>query len=542
MVLQNRPADTPQTNSNKKTPSNFEEGKATQSASLMAEVHIAEAKSRQHEQPDAALSELDTVEETARHNQLVNWLKLNFPAMEAREKAAELLLDFEAEMRGAGLPEFDIAKEPISDTAAFIEAELEADDYTSLNDSVAGQIADGVPAKIPAEAGEQSRLIQTNEALGTDHSTLSEAKTNLQLETNQLKGNVEATKARNETGEQELARLKTTFDELRKNTGSLTALQAVYDQATLPEVKQRIGRVLATATALQTALPEKSGLVTRLINQSDVDFTATSMSVAFAGFISAAETSEDFTAEEITTFRHTLNQSDRNIKTGSDVRSTALQTTLDPNTGETVPLHTKDDKAEVAPGVYTYTETGSEVILELQEGSAYHRVDVTGLDSQSLGVAAEVLGLAADAETQGASGFIRHVHGLDIEGLNRQGFDPLTLISLRNKLSNLLGGGAGHDGGISKPAQRRQLLREQMSLVAPNGSLSAWEDDPEGFRKNATQLGLNHAPVLEAFGQFTRQNSGQGSVDRNALQRHLHRRFPDLVADPNGNEVSDLVA
>ena len=231
--------------------------------------------------------------------------------------------------------------------------------------------------------------------------------------------------------------------------------------------------------------------------------------------MAAVESDDAFTNSDRSVLHQIIECSDRRIRTGTQLRNTALQTTTDPTTGEEVPVHTVENKAEVAPGVYTFTETGSDVILEVQEGSLHHQIDVTGLDGQSIGIVAEIMGVAALAEACGAGGFIKHVYHVDFDRFTEQGIDPISLGGINRRLTHLMN--TGLDGEILQPQHQRRLLETQMRLMSPNGSLLAWEDDPDGYAASVKELGLDQDAVLEAFGPLhtDQQWSGHDQPSRN---------------------------
>ena len=72
-----------------------------------------------------------------------------------------------------------------------------------------------------------------------------------------------------------------------------------------------------------------------------------------------------------------------------------------------------------------------------------------------------------------------------------------------------------------------------MRLVSPTGELLAWEDDPDGYQKNARRLGLDQNAVLEAFGEFTQLNYMTGTITPQQLHAHLYARFPAMVTRPD---------
>ena len=95
---------------------------------------------------------------------------------------------------------------------------------------------------------------------------------------------------------------------------------------------------------------------------------------------------------------------------------------------------------------------------------------------------------------------------MDVEGFAGQGFDPITLNSLRQKLTYLMG--TGHNGTILQPEDQISLLQTQMRVVSPTGQLLPWEDDPNGYAAKVKELGLNNPEQLAEFGRYTRLHHG----------------------------------
>lgn len=484
----------------------------------------------------AEIAATDANRENGEPTELENWAEASFPSLEPRDLVADAVAAFQDDERSFD-PSYDVTTEDPSMIEADIQLFMEQMAAQRRNDSISGQIEDGVPARIPAEAGEESPLLVEEEELRSAHGVLVEENAEIIA----VAAERQRTTIEREARTSELQRLQDAFNALRADgVSTAEALRQVAGAAEDPDTKRRLNSLLSMVATLQTALPDKPDVVNRLLNTAGINLTAATVAGSFGAFMEAADADEALSNTDRATLRRIIDASDQRLRTGTQVRNAALQTTVDPVTGEETPLHTQDNKAEVAPGVFTYTETGSDVILEILEGSLHRQIDVTGLDGQSIGIVAEIMGLSAMAEANGATGFMKHVYGVDFERLTNQRVDPITLNDLSTKLSHLLG--TGHDGEIMQPAHRRQLLLTQMRLVSPTGSLLAWEDDPDGYREGVVQLGLNQDAVLEAFGEYTQLHSGLGEIGRDQFQRHMHGRFPDAVSSPDDTAAGDLAA
>ncbi|MEM7294431.1 MAG: hypothetical protein AAF420_13710 [Pseudomonadota bacterium] len=465
-----------------------------------------------------------------RRKELLPWAKVNLSECVPHDRAVEICLQIEADELAAGFPGFRVDQLGPEELREEVMAYMTEAQAVERNATTTGQIDDGVPAKVPAEVGEESSELARERHLSGERQA---------LETENLSHRQEATNhaeamTGKETKADELEKLQHRFNALRvADIGTSEALRQISTLARSPETQRRLNALMHRVTMLQTALPDKPKVVNRLLDSAGLNLAAATLSASFASFIAAAETEEALTASDRQTLRRIIDQGDRYLKTGSQVYETALITVTDPVTGEPVPQYTPENKARVRDGVYTFTETGHNVILELRQGSLHERADVTGLDGASIGIVAEIFSLAALAHHAGADGFIKHVYGVDFERFTTQRLDPITLIGVQRKLTHLCN--TGHDSEIFRPEQQEALLKTQMRLTSPDGELLAWKDNPEGYRQRVRALGLQHDVVLEEFGRYTRLHHHTGSIAPEALQAHLHQKFPDLVTPPNSD-------
>jgi hypothetical protein len=207
-------------------------------------------------------------------------------------------------------------------------------------------------------------------------------------------------------------------------------------------------------------------------------------------------------------------------------------TTLHPETGEPTAVYTEDHKAEVVPGVFTYTETGANVTLELNTGNHHRIIDVTGMDGMTIGLLAEAMGFFAGTEALGATSFVESIYKVDFSLLGESAFDPFTLISMRQKLTYMVGGGEGYDGDIFDPRDKAGLIRDQMRVISPTGTALGWENDHASTQARVKALGLDNMTVLEEFGRYTQLNYMSGAMTPEGLHAHLFAKFSGLVEEP----------
>ena len=371
------------------------------------------------------------------------------------------------------------------------------------NQNISGQLAEDAPKKMSLEVTKETQLkaqVVQNTTLQRDKEKLDQAE---------------------HTRTAELRALQATFNALcAQGMGTVEALKQVAKQTKILETQWHLNALLNRASMLQLALPEKSETVTRLLNRTGIDLGATTVSGSFAAFMSVTEAEETLNDAECTLLRRIITQGDHHLKTGTQVRRSALQTLTDPETGKALPLHSPDNKLEIRPGVYAFTETGHDVMLELREGALHQAIDVTGLDGASIGIVSEIFTLAALAHDLGAGGFLKHIYGVDVERFATQGFDPLTLNALSRKLTYLMG--TGHDGEIFSPEHQAKLLETQIRLVSPTGELLPWNDDSNGYAARVKELGLDKDTNLKEFGRYTRLNYHTG-INRKNLEKQLFK-------------------
>ena len=507
----------------------------------------AEAASRADENPEAVLAALDNTdgspENTERLTELTAWVAKNLPNCQPHDLAAKGCLAWE-DMMGWPITE-EVPSEIEADVVDYLTIHSNGETIlanTERNQTTSGEITDGVPAKISEAIGVQAPILAENEAARTEKK---EAQTGDDIAFNADKrrtgeevGKIE----RNADTQAELETLQTEFLTLKAEHGTEAALRQILAKATIPEAQSHIRAVLGRIGLLKAAIPGRSEALSTLIDKADIDLSATTVSASFGNLLNLAQSSPDFTTEEVAQIRAVIKGGDEAIRTGTDVLNTATATTIDPETGEEVPLHTADNKAEICPGVYTYTENGENAVLELNIDGHYHKMDVTGMDGMTVGLIAEMMSWQAATEAMGATSFVESVYKLDFDFTGGGAYDVFSLIQMRNRLTTLVGNFEGHDGDIFDPRTREGLIKDQMRAASPTGTALGWENDHHGSLEHSRKLGLHNDVVLEEFSRYI-QNARAlgGAIDPADIHANLYKKFPDLVEAPeSGKSNSDL--
>lgn len=468
------------------------------------------------------LSALDNVvaQNETRAVDIEAWLEDQFPQLTPRDLAVHFCIEFELDMKQAGVTDFDITSEPPDVVQAFLSAEIKAHKAETRLNAIESAV----------QNNQADDLIHKSASLGE----LDDTATMEHLAT-------DGAKDRNQATALELAQLQSVFEIQRRNHGTITALAQIMTNATLPEVKARIAKIYNTALALQTALPGREHEITTLINSSPLNLAAPDMAGTFGAILGQAAASGDFTTAEITVLRQTIQNADSEIVLASDITRVAQQTLVDPVSGEPMAIHTADQPAVIAPGVTAFTGNGRDVFLELHEGDVHYQIDVTALDSTAIGIVAEILTLSAQAARLGATVFVEELYGVDLAGFIQDRFDPITVSDLRKRLTALLGEGASKGGALYQPEKQGQLTLAQMQLLLPDGGGADDASNRQHIRNCIDLWGLDNLDILRAFGRFTRFHVGQRPITPTMVHHYLHHRFPDLVSMPLSDNALDQV-
>ena len=496
----------------------------------------AEACQRCHDDQDA-LSAVIVAEaapdQSERRAELSAWISEQLPDCEPLELAVAACLRIEAEEAAAGFPAFRVDELPSSELKAEIDAyvnEAIAENRTrekvARNKITTGEVDSGVPDKVPAEVGQESTLLQMETSLTTERRDLHGEEHSEQM---RRADQLEAKTDKQERNAELIALQPRFLEMLSDGLDTDAALRQVIAEAEHTETKQHLNALLHRVTALTVALPGKAEAIGALLRQAPLDLAATTVAASFDGFVTAVDSSADFTEADRAAIRQVITQTDHLLYTGTRIYEAALATTVDPATGETVPLHPADKSAEVLPGVHAYTETGHNVMLSMQTPRRRVTLDVTGLDGATIGLIAEAMGFQAHLEELKATAFVREVYGVDFGLLGEPSFDPLSLIASRQRLTALMGGAAGYDGEVFDPRDKSGLILAQMRLTSPTDSADGWGQDLHAAQTQIRSLGLHHPQVLEEFGRYTRLHYISGAITLTSLKDHLIDKFPGAL-------------
>ena len=290
--------------------------------------------------------------------------------------------------------------------------------------------------------------------------------------------------------------LQDRFNELKSSKGTIGALRELLgeDGVKTPEMRRIVQRAIGTAEALINAVPGKPQIVNRLLDQSNLNFAGKSPMKMFAGFLTAAENSQDLTDDEKATIKRVLGQSEKDFNTGADavkIAKTKIQE-IDPETGEVISEHYKHDSPEnmahLRPGIGTYMQ-GDRMML-VDEHGEFSR-DVTGYSEEDIGLLAEVLDFHQAVEEQGATSFVEGLTQIHFNVLNSQAFDRQKIREMRQVISSLVGGFEGYDGDVFDPREKAGLIQHQMRALSPDDQALSWHVDEEGTADIMHKLGLH---------------------------------------------------
>jgi len=474
----------------------------------------------------AELNQVQTEGGPEKSSELSAWVETNFPNVEPTEFALAAVEIFQAEERA-----FDSTYDVTNDDPLLIETDIrllaEQLALQHRNSRTTGEIEDGVPTKVPAEAGVESTLIAEEDRLATDQKVLAAAHQNAESTATQ-KIDTQAEKTDRNI---ELRRLQTTFDQLRADgISTAKALRHVIAQSENSETKQHLTAILSRVALLQAALPNKPDVVNRLLNSTGLNLASANVSGSFTNFITAAETDEALTEDDRAVLRKVIQREERYARTGTDVQTELGETVTSPD-GKIIPAHPEGKPYQFRDDVQGFARTDGSLHLRA-ESTHGERVtlDITGWPSADVGRASELLQLWAMTENEGQTGYLTSLTKLDWTDTAR--IDPLALQQASQVVSALLGGGEGHDGDIFDGKDALGMIRWQAQLANQSGeALRGTRDETRthdalvgfGIRDEKGNLELD---VLRAFGNYSRDH-WMTAPHYEAVQRHLRKPHSD---------------
>lgn len=333
------------------------------------------------------------------------------------------------------------------------------------------------------------------------------------------------------------------YPKLKADLGSIEAVDKLIGMVKSPEVKARLQKVRGMISALQSAVPGKSEVITRMINQSNLDLTGNSPIQIFAGFLAEADKSNELTDDEKAQIRRIVGQSEKDFQTGSDAQriARAKEQIIDPKTGEVVGekyVHdSPDNMAELRPNLGTYMD-GERMMLATKDG--FISRDVTGWSGEDIGLLAEALELHSFAEEAGITGMVESIGNVHFNVVHDAAFDRAKIVEIRQTMSALVGMGEGYDGDVFDPREKRLLMMAEMRVLTDSDEALEWNNDEAGTAKIIEDMGLKTSgqpnfEVIKAFGAYVQANM---NATRATTQAHLYELFPDRVAPPEAFEAA----
>lgn len=342
---------------------------------LLRDMDRLEAAAREHLPPSASAKSVSTEgqgevpndgnesaeTENARTERLNAYVTEHFPDCPPalHDNASQVCLSYEDESR-------ELFEEPdlkiSDDDVAELKPEIDRITTISKNDEAIVQAEANVATAEATVEPQEAEKVQNTEAIANENAQTDALNAKVQERTDKL----EEVDADLSTVKQLQAR----FDELRAEKGTIGALQTLLgpDGVKTSEMKAIVNRVLATATALTQALPGKSEVVTRILDSSSIDLGAKSPVQVFAGFLAAADKSNELTDDEKAQIRQVLHKQ-ADIKSGSDIAKVlkdgrGVKTTTDKDGNiitETI-KYDRENPAEIQPGQHLFEENGKSVL------------------------------------------------------------------------------------------------------------------------------------------------------------------------------------
>lgn len=471
-----------------------------------------------------------------RKAELLPWVAEHLPGFKSQDSAVEICLQIEQDEAVAGFPSFRVDQMPVEELREELallinvhNAENAQQSASRRNTVLSGEIDDGVPAQVPAEAGAESRLLTDEAGLESEQKELETQRASLVTE----RANDQKTDDLEKAKTAELRQLQTAFNQLRAGgMGTVDALRQVITQAENPETKRHLNNVLGRVALLQAALPDKPDVVNRLLNKAGLNLAAATVAGSFADFMSAAETDETLTESDRATLRQVINREERYARTGTDVQ-TELEQTLITADGDTIPAHPEDKPYQFRDHVAGFTEPdGSQKLRATTTHGERVTLDITGWSGADVGRASELLELWAMTENEGQTNYLTSITKFSWTDTAR--IDPISLRRAAQVVSALLGHGEGHDGDIFRSDEAIGVIRWQAQLANQQGR--TMRDNRDASRTTDALVGLGikdedgnlNLDALKAFGGYSRDHSNT-PPNYKAVQAHIRRLLPNGV-------------
>ena len=508
--------------------------------------NIAAKEAVQKGNPEAILSELEGNEsQDVRKSRLAKFVSDNFPNClpENMNAATTECLDYEDQAREFLDPAYQITSKDIADLKPKIaKLAIVETNRTDIQDN-ADKIADATEKKdakdqviVQEKAGDRQDKVKINSA---------EIKSNkLEVGNTKLDKKLDRELSKEEQKKSDLKLIKENYPEPLKSEkgGSIGAIEALMGMVKSPKVRARLNRILGVIGALQNAIPGKAKITTKLLNASNLNLNAGSITSIFAHFATSVDHSSEYTNEEKTKIHATLKGEASvgfNATVGDMDRSLdKTRKIYDQETGKVIgeepAFEGEENGLEVRDGVIIYTDHGQKYMKNLNTGETAHLA--SGAAQQ--GHTQAILDYWGSQEPLLEKG-VEKIWG---HSLKRPGIPTAQQLHNFQHYQQLLEGGRRNLDPTVQRNQEQDQFGTKYLFIAQFGETSPYGHSQEQQDKSLANLGIktdgrmtiNNPEILEEIGNWLNQNphvSGKGSY--NALQQHLNELFPDEVQPPD---------
>ena len=441
---------------------------------------------------------------------------------ECRDLAIEECLGFENDCRNLfGEPDLELGEEDANDPdlkeRISTKVLAKAETVVANDETIATRIANretefgtegGIDKRIPTAETRRADLEVKNPTIPKDETgRLAMLKTQTNRTENlrdqkatEIKGRAKDQAKNNEIREDltTVKELQANFNQLRANKGTIGALKTLLEPGKIesPEMKAIIQGVLITATALTSAIPGKSEVVTRILDQSNINLGAGSPIQIFAGFLDEADKSDELTKSEKAQIRKVLHKQ-IDIKSGSDMKKALDQgrgvktvTNEDGNTHTEIIPYDRDNMAEIQPGQYLYTDKQGKSILrvEIDNGKNYEFIlpENSEADMGKVGIIGQVMDAMSDYNMANPI----YQRGITLQAGGRIELDfPKDWVTTQNVLKIFFDKTTGWDNGLLS-ANDTMMMKHLMQGNAAKGDATRADADDATATRDFTKQGI----------------------------------------------------
>lgn len=433
---------------------------------------------------------------------ILPWVKECLPDCQPHKLAAECCFSMQVEARELD-ETYQITDENPEDIKPDVEqfiAENKNSEVISENEQTISENDDEIEAK----ESEQVELTAQAEAQTADIADVraeiaqKKAKTpKLENDVTESQQSLDSTLSKEAEKSADLDRIKklqAEFETLKAEKGTIGALRTLLKPGRLksPEMKAKVQLAVNVAQSLVNAIPGKYEVVSRILDQSNVNLAAANPITIFAGFLAETDKSEELTDEEKTKLREVF-VDQIPIRSGADMKKVletgrGVRTKPDGNT-EIIP-YDKDNMAEITPGQKLYHDESGDPILrvEIEDGNffEFELPEDSAADMGKVGIMAQVIDKLADYNLDQAI----FQKGFQMQAGGRISLEfPKDWVTTERVLKIFFGGVVGWD---NKLLDRQQLHDMEYLLqgLATKGDAARADGDNDRAMKDLSGIGI----------------------------------------------------